>query len=146
MGLLIFSQLALTCKDQVATEKYYTKYFGFKRARVAPLPDGSKIVFLKMMDSAFYLELFQAAEEPKLPAPINDGIQYPGVRQIGFKVEDVDAKLAEMGDDAKISLGPIAFDDFIPGWKTVWILDPDDNIVEISQGFTDEENPPQLET
>lgn len=145
MGLLIFSQLALTCKDQVATEKYYTKYFGFKRARVAPLPDGSKIVFLKMMDSAFYLELFQATEEPKLPAPINDGVQYPGVRQIGFKVEDVDAKLAEMGDDAKISLGPITFDDFIPGWKTVWIYDPDDNIVEISQGFIDQDNPPALE-
>lgn len=144
MGLLIFSQLALTCKDQVATEKYYTKHFGFKRARVAPLPDGSQIVFLKMMDSAFYLELFQANEEAKLPALINDGPQYPAVRQIGFKVDDVDAKLAEMGDDAKITLGPLAFDDFIPGWKTVWMSDPDGNIVEISQGFTDEDNPPAL--
>jgi glyoxylase I family protein len=27
----------------------------------------------------------------------------------------------------------------------VWIADPDGRIVEISQGFTDEENPPPME-
>ena len=29
------------------------------------------------------------------------------------------------------------FDAFIPGWRTVWVADPDGNIVEISQGFKD---------
>ncbi|WP_199247360.1 VOC family protein [[Phormidium] sp. ETS-05] len=144
MGLQIFSQLALTCKDQVATEKWYCKYFGFKRARVAPLPDGSQIVFIKMADSAFYLELFQAAEESPIEPAKNDGYQFPAVRQIGFKVDSVDAKLKEMGDDAKISLGPLSFDDFIPGWRTVWIYDPNGLIVEISEGFQDEDNPPAL--
>ena len=145
MGLLIFSQIALTCKDPIATEKFYSKHFGFKRARVAKLPDGNQIVFLKMADSAFYLEIFKANEESPVPPPINDGPQYPGVRQLAFKVDNVDAKLAEMGDDAKVTLGPLSFDDFIPGWRTVWIADPDGNIVEISQGFVDEDNPPQLE-
>ena len=145
MGLLIFSQVALTCKDPIATEKFYTKHFDFKRARVAKLPDGNQIVFLKMGDSAFYLEIFKASEESPVPPPINDGPQYPGVRQLAFKVDNVDAKLAEMGDDAKVTLGPLSFDDFIPGWRTVWIADPDGNIVEISQGFVDEDNPPQLE-
>ncbi len=145
MTLQIFSQLALTCKDPIATEKFYTKHFGFKRARVAKLPDGDQIVFIKMIDSAFYLELFQAKEESPIPPPTNDGPQYPGVRQLAFKVDSVDAKLAQMGDDAKITLGPLNFDDYIPGWRTVWIADPDGNIVEISQGFVDEDNPPPLD-
>lgn len=95
-----------------------------------------------MADSAFYLELFQAAEESPIEPAKNDGYQFPAVRQIGFKVDSVDAKLAEMGDDAKISLGPLSFDDFIPGWRTVWIYDPNGLIVEISEGFQDEDNPP----
>jgi glyoxylase I family protein len=144
MGMQIFSQVALTCKDPIATEKFYTKYFGFKRARVAKLPDGDQIVFIKMGDCAFYLELFKAKEESPVPPPINDGPQYPGVRQLAFKVDSVDDKLAELGDAAKITLGPFNFDDFIPGWRTVWIADPDGNIVEISQGFMDEDNPSPL--
>lgn len=145
MSLQIFSQVALTCADPIATEKFYSKYFGFKRARVAKLPDGNQIVFLKMADSAFYLEIFKSSEPATLPPPINDGPQYPGVRQLAFKVDNVDAKLAEIGADAKITLGPLNFDDYIPGWRTVWLADPDGNIIEISQGFTDEENPPTLE-
>ncbi|MHC5828004.1 MAG: VOC family protein, partial [Nostoc sp.] len=63
----------------------------------------------------------------------------------GFQVDDVDAKLAEIGNDAKVTLGPLNFDSFIPGWRTVWVSDPDGNIVEISQGYVDQENPPALQ-
>ena len=51
----------------------------------------------------------------------------------------MDAQLAAMGADARVTLGPLEFHDFIPGWRTAWVADPDDNIVEISQGYTDEE-------
>ena len=61
-----------------------------------------------------------------------------GIRHIAFKVSDIDAVLAAMGDDANVTLGPLDFGDFIPGWRTVWVSDPDGNVVEISQGFTDE--------
>lgn len=146
MSLQIFSQVAITCKNPVITEQFYTKYFGFKRARVAKLPDGDQIVFLKMHDNAFYLELFKAKETSPVSPPSNDGPQYPSVRHLAFKVDDVDAKLAELGDDANITLGPLNFDDYISGWRTVWISDPDHRIIEISQGFVDENNPPPLET
>ena len=144
MSLQIFSHVAINCKDPISTEKFYTKHFGFRRARVAQLPDDDQIVFIKMADSAFYLELFRANEESPVSPAINDGYQYPGIRHLAFKVNNVDAKLAEMGKDAKITLGPLNFDNYIQGWRTVWIADPDGRIVEISQGFVDEDNPPPL--
>ena len=135
--LQIISQLAITCKSQAVTEAWYCKNFGFRRARVAKLPDGKEIIFLKMADSAFYLELFWADQESPNEPAINDGPTYPGFRHLAFKVDDVDVKLATI-ENVDVTLGPLGFDDFIPGWRTVWIRDPDGRIVEISQGFTDE--------
>lgn len=133
----IASQLAITCKDQDLTEAWYCKHFGFRRARIAVLPDGKKIVFLKMADCAFYLELFQADQENPIAEAQNDGYTFPGFRHFAFKVSDVDQKLAEI-EQAEITLGPLNFDDYIPGWRTAWIRDPDGRIIEISQGFQDE--------
>lgn len=135
--LQIISQLAITCKDQKVTEQWYSKNFGFRRARVAKLPDGHEIVFLKMADSSFYLELFWADSENPMESAINDGYTFPGFRHLAFKVDNVDAKLEEMGT-VDITLGPLDFDDYIPGWRTVWVRDPDGRIIEISQGFKDE--------
>ena len=135
--LQIISQLALTCKDQKVTEDWYVRNFGFRRARVATLPDGAQIIFIKMADSSFYLELFAADSGNPLPDPINDGPTYPGFRHLAFKVNDVDSKLAEISP-LEITLGPLDFDAFIPGWRTVWIKDPDGRIIEVSQGFQDE--------
>ena len=54
-----------------------------------------------------------------------------------FKVENVDNKLKEI-DNLNVTLGPMNFDDYIPGWRTAWIKDPDGRIIEVSQGFVDE--------
>ena len=135
--LQIISQLALTCKDQKVTEDWYVRNFGFRRARVATLPDGAQIIFIKMADSSFYLELFAADSENPLPDPINDGPTYPGFRHLAFKVNDVDSKLAEISP-LEITLGHLDFDAFIPGWRTVWIKDPDGRIIEVSHGFQDQ--------
>jgi glyoxylase I family protein len=139
--MMVFSHIALSCKDPIATEKFYTKHFGFERARVIPLGE-DQLVFIKSGD--VYLELFATKDERPGPAPENDGYGYVGMRHIAFQVDDVDAKIAEMGADARITLGPLSFDDFIPGWRTVWLSDPEGNIVEISQGYTDQDNPPAL--
>ncbi|MFZ2097438.1 MAG: VOC family protein [Anaerolineales bacterium] len=139
--MLISSHVALSCKDPSASENFYTRYFGFQRARVIPLGD-EKIIFIKSGDT--YLELFQSKGESPLPPFQSDGPTYPGLRHIAFQVEDVDKKLAQMGGEAHITLGPLDFDDFIPGWRSVWLTDPDGNIVEISQGYTDQANPPKF--
>jgi glyoxylase I family protein len=131
----------LNCRDPIATEKFYTRHFGFRRARVIPLGD-DQILFLKLGET--YLELFRSQGESPVQAPGKDGHTFPGTRHLAFQVDDVDAKIAQMGAEAKVTLGPLSFDDFIPGWRTVWIADPDDRIIEISQGFSDQTAPPPL--
>jgi glyoxylase I family protein len=66
------------------------------------------------------------------------------VRHLAFSVDDVDAKLAEMGTAARVSLMPLDFDDFIPGWRSAWLSDPEGNIIELTQGYVDEQDPPPL--
>ena len=90
-----------------------------------------------MADSSFYLELFKSDSDSPCPDPINDGHTFPGFRHLAFKVNNVDEKLKSISNP-EITLGPVDFDAWIVGWRTVWIKDPDGRIIEISQGFTDE--------
>ena len=133
-----FSHMGIACKDPLALERFYTRYFGFRRARVIPL-EQEQIVFIK--SGAMYLEIFQAKQDAPTPPADRDGPVYPGWRHIAFQVDDIAAKLAEMGPDATVTLGPLDFGDFIAGWRTVWVSDPEGNIVEISQGYVDETPP-----
>ncbi|MEX2535142.1 MAG: VOC family protein [Trueperaceae bacterium] len=132
---LRFSHVALNCRDQGAVERFYSRHFGFRRARTISLDEG-EIVFLKCGD--VYLELFAVAADSAGPTRAGDGPLTPGVRHLAFQVDDVDTQLESMGEDAVVSLGPLDFDGFIPGWRTVWLSDPEGNIVEVSQGFVDE--------
>jgi len=141
MAVTKFSHVGFTCKDPLAIERFYTRYFGFKRARLVPLGE-EQIVFIK--SGNFYLELFRAKEMSPLPPPQNDGYDFPGLRHLAFEVDSVDAKLAELGDAVKIMLGPADFSDFIPGWKGAWVSDPEGNIIELNQGYVDQDNPPPL--
>lgn len=140
MAQTTFAHVALNCRDMAAVEAFYSRHFGFRRARVIELGPDARIIFLKA--GAVYLELFQATEDAPFPPPENDGPAWPGVRHLAFQVDDVDEKLAEIRGDADVTLGPLTFDDFIPGWKTAWVRDPEGNIIEISQGFVDQKNPP----
>lgn len=137
-----WSHVGLNCRDQKTTEEFYTRFFGFTRARVVDLGD-SEIVFLRRGDA--YLELFPAVDRvaagPAGPAAesTGDGPGRPGaMRHLAFQTDSVDAFLSELGDGAEITLGPLDFDDFICGWRTVWVRDPDGVIVEVSQGYRDE--------
>lgn len=136
-----FAHVGLAARDLRVTEEFYRKHFGFRRARVIPLGD-TEILFLKTAEGDLALELFKATAAPPAPPVMGDGPSYPGFRHLAFQVESVDEKLREMGPDARITQGPMNFDAFIPGWRTVWISDPDGRIIEISQGYKDQEQPP----
>ena len=51
-----------------------------------------------------------------------------------------------MGEDAKVTLGPVDMGAFVEGMRVVWISDPEGNIVELNQGYEDEKNPPALDS
>ncbi|PYE54795.1 VOC family protein [Deinococcus yavapaiensis] len=130
-----FSHVALNCANPRATADFYVSFFGFSLSRVFDLGEGKQLIFLRNGDAL--LELFQAegVGEPLQ----NDGPAERGVlRHLAFQVDDVDATLTKLGSHAPVTLGPVDFDAFIPGWRTVWVRDPDGNIVEISQGYTDD--------
>ncbi|MBL8254470.1 MAG: VOC family protein [Candidatus Competibacter sp.] len=138
---MMFHHLSLNCNDMLAIERFYSKHFGFQRARVIDLPDGRQIVFLR--GGGVYLELFPAqGERPASPDTNSEGLLYPGVRNYSFQVDDVDTQLTAMGEEALITFGPLDFGAFIPGWRSVWLADPEGNIFQITQGFTDQDNPP----
>jgi len=141
-GVLPFGHVAIECKDPIAIERYYTKNFGIAQARVFG-PGAGQVVMLR--DGDFSLELFTATQEAPVPPAGEAGPEYPGWRHIAFLVPDLDAKLAEMGSDAKITLGPVDMSNFIPGMRVAWVADPEGNIIELNQGYRDEENPPPLE-
>jgi glyoxylase I family protein len=140
MANLRFHHISLTCRDPIATEQFYTRYFGFSRARVVPLGSDNQIVFLS--GPGIHLELFRATADRPVAPPERDGYPWPSVRNISFEVESVDAKLEAMGTAADLAFGPMSFDDFIVGWRSAWLRDPDGNLVQITQGYRDQENPP----
>ena len=133
--------IGLNCADPIVIERWYTKHFDFERKRVY-LPGPDQVVVIG--NGGVALELFPAEGEAPPPRGDKDGPTFPGVRHLAFLVDDLDAKLAEMGDDAKITLGPLDMGDFIAGMRVAWITDPEGNVVELNQGYEDEKTPPPL--
>jgi glyoxylase I family protein len=131
-----WSHIGLNCRDQRATEEFYTRWFGFERARVI-LAGADQIVFLRNGNT--YLELFCAAGAQAV-RNTGDGPCSPGaIRHLAFQTDDIDRLLERMGSAADVSLGPMDFDEVIDGWRTVWIRDPDGVVVEVSHGYRDPE-------
>jgi glyoxylase I family protein len=142
------SMVALVSANPLATEAFYAKYFGFKRARVY-LPGENQVTILRNTNT--YIQIFPAfmprppcldlvSTQSPYPGGGGAGPLYPGVRKLAFLVGDVEQKLEEMGDAANItqSLRP----GLIPGSKVVWIADPSGNIIELIEGYYDDTNPP----
>jgi len=133
---MLWSHVGLNCRDQKATEEFYSRWLGFERVRKVSA-DETDVIFLR--NGHVLLELFPANGDPLFESTA-DGPPNPGViRHLAFQTEDVDGFLAELGDEAPVSLGPLDFKEFIPGWRTVWLQDPDGVIVEVSQGYRDQD-------
>ena len=134
-----FSHVAITCATSLAVERWYTRHFGFARARVTPRP--GQVVMIKRGD--LYLELFPV--RPGAGSAGESSADHRVWRHLAFLVDDLDAKLVEMGDEARINLGPLDMGAFIPGMRSVWLADPEGNVVELNHGYVDEADPPGLD-
>lgn len=134
--------MGLMCKDPIAIERFYTKHFGFTRARVYE-PGENQVVMIKL--DYCYLELFKATEQSPVSPASGAGPEYPGWRHIAFKVKSVDEILEEMGSEAKITLGPVDMNQYVVNMRVCWLADPEGNIIELSEGYQDEANPIPLD-
>jgi len=137
----VLHHVGLSCTDPLVIERWYSKHFGFTRGRVYAPGEGQVVM---IQAGGVYLELFSSTEERPAPKVEGAGPDYSGFRHFAFLVDDLDAKLAEMGDDARITLGPLDMSQFIPGMRVAWIADPEGNIVELNQGYVDEADPPPV--
>ena len=107
-----FAPVGVVCKDPIRLEKFYTMHFGFTRARVFA-PGFDQVVIIRLENLA--LELFNATAERPDKAPTEAGPMYPCWRHLCFIVDDLEAKLKELGDEVSITLGPLDMGQFIPG-------------------------------
>ena len=139
MSSYVLHHVGLSCENPLALEAWYTRHFGFRRGRVYQ-PGPEQVVMIEA--GGVYLELFSSKGSRPIPKPEGAGYEFAGFRHLAFLVDDLDAKLAEMGTDARVTLGPLDMSQFIPGMRVAWIADPEGNVVELNQGYVDEANPP----
>ena len=129
-----FAHVALNCTNLATTEAFYTTWFAFRRTRTFALPD-TQVLFLT--NGTIHLELFHT---PGPAAPTSaDGPHTPGqIRHLAFQVDDLDEFLTRASGKIPLTLGPLSFDDFIPGWRSAWLQAPDNITIELTQGYQDE--------
>lgn len=125
--------LALNCKDVKRQEAFYSRHFGFRRARVFNANTPGEFVLLRL--GTVCLELFPAKAEAKADI----GKEQPiGFKHLAFEVPDLEAAIAELKADG-IEPGPIIdCSKILAGMRVCFFDDPDGNRLELMQGYKDQ--------
>lgn len=129
-----FNHIAFYCSDLKAQEEFYTRHFGFKRCRTFNKGKPNEFFLLKLGDMR--LELFSADREKSVG--MQGGEQPIGLRHIAFNVPKLEPVIAALVADG---VEPDEIKDcshICPGLRIAFFRDPDGNIVELMEGYTDE--------
>lgn len=123
--------IAFNCRDIHASEEFYRKHFGFRRARVFNAGQPDEFVMLRL--GAMCLELF-SAESGR-----TGGEQPVGFKHLAFEVPRLEPAIERLQADGMtvdkiIELGHIA-----PGLRICFFKDRDGNVLELMEGWQDEE-------
>ena len=131
--------LAFNCRDRIAQERFYTRHFGFRRARVFNAGQPSEFVMTVLGDVR--VEFFQS----KNVGPDERGGEHKiGFKHLCFDVADVEAKAAQL-EAAGVDIDPVIdCGDVLPGLSVCFFRDPEGNVVELMEGWQDQANPPAL--
>lgn len=125
--------IAFNCRDNKKQETFYTKHFGFKRARVFNRGAPDEFVMLRLGQTC--IELFQA-DRKTLSA--HAGEQPVGFTHLAFGVPNLDAAIAGLNKDGIKTEDVIDCSALVPGMRICFFHDPDGNRVELMQGWKDE--------
>jgi glyoxylase I family protein len=128
-GAVTFGHVGLNCRDVSATERFYSRYFGFGRDTEVSIGE-TRLVFISSGDVV--LELFEAEGNEPLSQDAT-GPTSPGFRHLAIRVDDVGAVLAALAGEAEITQGPLDLSEHGLSPAIVWLRDPDGRILEIYQ-------------
>jgi glyoxylase I family protein len=87
------------------------------------------------------MELFQAGGDAE---GVRGGEQKVGFKHLCFEVPDIKAKATELQAQGIETGDIIDCSAVTPGLMVCFLKDPEGNVIELMEGWEDEENPPQL--
>jgi len=129
-----FNHIALNCWNLAAQEAFYTKHFGFKRSRTFNRGMPGEFFMLKL--GSVRLELFPT--DPAKTAGLQGGEQPVGFKHLAFDVPKLEPVIEALKADG-IEADKIIVVESVPGLRIVFFRDPEGNILELMEGFRDEE-------
>jgi glyoxylase I family protein len=126
--------IAFNCRDMKRQEQFYTRHFGFRRARVFNAGTPGEFIMLRL--GSTILELFSAADSAATAETA--GEQPVGFKHLAFEVPDMEAAHAALVADG-IEPGPINdCSSVLPGLRVCFFDDPEGNRIELMQGYEDQ--------
>ena len=130
--MVSFQHMAFKCKELKKTEAFYTKHFGFKRARVfnAGKPDE----FLLLRLDKVCIELFPTKDTQDL----KQTAQPLGFQHMAFEVGNIEEALKSLNADGVKTDDIIDCGKIIPGMRICFFNDPDGNRLELMEGYKDQ--------
>lgn len=131
--------IAFTCKDRAAQERFYTKLLGFRRARVFNPGTPDEFVMLRLGGTC--IELFQAKG---LPPSAKASEQPLGFKHMAYEVADIEAKVAEVKAAGIETQKIIDCSSVVPGLRICFFSDPEGNLLELMQGWSDDASLPAM--
>jgi glyoxylase I family protein len=129
------NHIALNCRNLAAQEAFFSKHFGFRRSRTFKAGKPDEYIMLKL--GSVRLELFSA--DPAQTVNANGGEQVIGFKHLAFDVPKLEPAIEALRVDG-IEPDPIIdLGDIIPGFRIVFFCDREGNILELMEGYRDEE-------
>lgn len=133
--------IAFVCRNRVALERFYTKHFGFRRARVFNAGEPGEFVMTRL--DSVCIEFFQASPQAIAQAAKTPRVEL-GFKHLAFEVPQIEPVIESLKRDG-VDVGEI-FDcsDVAPGLRAAFFADPEGNEVEILEHWADQDNAPPL--
>ena len=133
MSSFAINHLALNCRNFAAQESFYSKRFGFKRSRTFNAGKPNEFIMLKL--GPVRLELFPTDSAKTVNQ--KGGEQAIGFKHLAFEVAKLEPAIEALRGDG-IEPDPIIdFGETIPGCRLVFFRDPEGNIIELMEGYSD---------
>jgi glyoxylase I family protein len=125
--------IALNCRDLCAQEQFFTRHFGFQRARVFNAGTPNEFIMLRLGTTC--LELFQAGA---VSAAHHGGEQPVGVKHLAFEVPSVEEAVRKLNADGIATDAVIDCSSIVKGMKVCFFNDRDGNRLELMEGYQDQ--------